>query len=66
MGRLPSVTLSFTSLPSRLTTTSTLSPGLCSAEALHVVVDRGDRLAAEADDDVAPLEARPSRPGCPR
>ena len=28
-GRLPSVTGSLTSLPSRLTTTSTLSPGLC-------------------------------------
>ena len=41
-------TWSLTSLPSRLTTTSTLSPGLYRLEALHVVVDRADRLAADA------------------
>ena len=55
-GRLPSVTWSVTSLPSRLTTTSTSSPGLyrpcwpCSR--------RSSRwLAAELDDDVAFLQA---------
>ena len=49
--------LSLTSLPSRFTTTSTLSPGLELSHAFHVVVDRSDLLASRSDDAIAVLEA---------
>ena len=62
-GRSPSLTVSVFLEPSRVTLTSTESPGLCSSTSEVSVLRVLDRLAAERGDDVAGLQAARRRPG---